>query len=210
MTHILIADDHPIFREAMVNVVTASLPEPSLSEAASLDETLTQLAENEPDLLLLDLHMPGMEGLQGVANIRNAYPFLPLIIISAEEERHFILQAISYGAMGYIPKSMPRLEMQQAITQVMSGRVFIPTSVIGSTSNHASQPKAPNLQELCLTRKQQQVLERMILGESNKQIATRLHIAETTVKAHVSAVLRKLGVQSRVQAILLLTENSKA
>ena len=159
MYNILIADDHPLFREAICNVIRSDFPDCTIIETADLDSTLLLACERDDlDLILLDLNMPGMSGLNGLMSLRNEAPTIPVVIVSAEQDKHIVLQAITYGAVGFITKSTPR--------------------------------------------KQLQVLERMAKGEANKQIAYNLDIAETTVKAHVSAILRKLNVHNRVQAIL--------
>jgi DNA-binding NarL/FixJ family response regulator len=151
--------------------------------------------------------MPGMHGLNGLINLRNEAPTIPVVIVSAEQDKQVVLQAITYGAVGFITKSSPRLQMTEAIQQILNGNVYLPPDIIrtqkpGTHRRLNENPGfAPELLQ-ALTRKQLLVLERMTKGESNKQIAYTLEIAETTVKAHVSAILRKLNVHNRVQAIL--------
>jgi DNA-binding NarL/FixJ family response regulator len=204
----LIADDHPLFREAMHNVVADAFAGSEIMETADLDATLALTrAHDELDLILLDLNMPGMHGLGGLINLRNEAPTIPVVIVSAEQDKQIVLQAITYGAAGFITKSSPRAQMSEAIDRVLKGNVYLPPDIIRTRSHsERRQPGESNLlsAELlqALTRKQLQVLERMTKGESNKQIAWHLEIAETTVKAHVSAILRKLNVHNRVQAIL--------
>ncbi|MDY0205894.1 MAG: response regulator transcription factor [Pseudomonas sp.] len=207
MYNILIADDHPLFREAICNVIRSGFPGCSILETADLDSTLLLAVEHDNlDLILLDLNMPGMSGLNGLMSLRNEAPTIPVVIVSAEQDKHIVLQAITYGAVGFITKSTPREQMTAAIEQVLNGHVYLPADIIRSTqANTRRTPReatiSPELLQ-ALTRKQLQVLERMAKGESNKQIAYNLDIAETTVKAHVSAILRKLNVHNRVQAIL--------
>ncbi|MDY7534419.1 response regulator transcription factor [Pseudomonas sp. Bout1] len=208
MYKILIADDHPLFREAIHNVISDGFPGSEVMETADLDSALvlTQ-AHDDLDLILLDLNMPGMHGLNGLINLRNESPTIPVVIVSAEQDKQIVLQAITYGAVGFITKSSPRLQMTEAIQQILNGNVYLPPDIIRSqkTGTHRRMNEnpgfAPELLQ-ALTRKQLLVLERMTKGESNKQIAYTLEIAETTVKAHVSAILRKLNVHNRVQAIL--------
>jgi len=205
---ILIADDHPLFREAIHNVIQDGFPGSEILETADLDSALTMTLENDDlDLVLLDLNMPGMHGLNGLINLRNEAPTIPVVIVSAEQDKQVVLQAITYGACGFITKSSPRAQMTEAIEQILNGNVYLPSDIIRSqkASTRRSQPNEQSIPpELlqALTRKQLLVLERMTKGESNKQIAYNLDIAETTVKAHVSAILRKLNVHNRVQAIL--------
>ncbi len=207
MHKILIADDHPLFREAICNVVAAGFPGSELLETCDLDSALGIAREHDDlDLILLDLNMPGMHGLNGLITLRNESPSIPVVIVSAEEDKQVVLQAITYGAVGFITKSSPRAQMTEAIEQILAGDVYLPSDIIRSsrTITRRTPEEAPLSPELlyALTRKQLLVLERMAKGESNKQIAYHLDIAETTVKAHVSAILRKLNVSNRVQAIL--------
>ncbi|WEK28089.1 MAG: response regulator transcription factor [Candidatus Pseudomonas phytovorans] len=208
MYKILIADDHPLFREAIHNVISDGFQGSEVMETADLDSALalTQ-AHDDLDLILLDLNMPGMHGLNGLITLRNEAPTTPVVIVSAEQEKQIVLQAITYGAVGFITKSSPRAQMIEAIEQILNGNVYLPPDIIraqkSSTSRrHNDTPNFPPEMLQALTRKQLLVLERMTKGESNKQIAYTLEIAETTVKAHVSAILRKLNVHNRVQAIL--------
>lgn len=208
MYKILIADDHPLFREAIHNVISDGFPGSEVMETEDLDSAVLMTRQHDDlDLILLDLNMPGMHGLNGLINLRNEAPTIPVVIVSAEQDKHIVLQAITYGAVGFITKSSPRLQMTQAIEQILNGNVYLPSDIIRSQkpSVRRSHSETPSLAaELlqALTRKQLLVLERMTKGDSNKQIAYTLEIAETTVKAHVSAILRKLNVHNRVQAIL--------
>ncbi len=208
MYKILIADDHPLFREAIHNVIQDGFPGSEILETADLDSALSLTLEHDDlDLVLLDLNMPGMHGLNGLINLRNEAPTIPVVIVSAEQDKQVVLQAITYGACGFITKSSPRAQMTDAIEQILNGNVYLPSDIIRSQKANTrhfqhSEPSIPPELLQALTRKQLLVLERMTKGESNKQIAYNLDIAETTVKAHVSAILRKLNVHNRVQAIL--------
>lgn len=208
MYKILIADDHPLFREAIHNVISDGFPGSEVMETEDLDSALALTRNHDDlDLILLDLNMPGMHGLNGLMNLRNEAPTIPVVIVSAEQDKQVVLQAITYGAVGFITKSSPRKQMTEAIEQILNGNVYLPSDIIrsqkGTTrrSGNDAPHFAPELLQ-ALTRKQLLVLERMTKGDSNKQIAYSLAIAETTVKAHVSAILRKLNVHNRVQAIL--------
>ncbi|MFJ3523029.1 response regulator [Pseudomonas sp. NPDC090203] len=208
MYKILIADDHPLFREAIANVISDGFPGSEVMETQDLDSALALTRDHDDlDLILLDLNMPGMHGLNGLINLRNEAPTIPVVIVSAEQDKQVVLQAITYGAVGFITKSSPRKQMTDAIEQILDGNVYLPSDIIRSQkpASRRSTSEAPHFPpELlqALTRKQLLVLERMTKGDSNKQIAFSLAIAETTVKAHVSAILRKLNVHNRVQAIL--------
>ncbi|ROM67490.1 DNA-binding response regulator [Pseudomonas brassicacearum] len=208
MYKILIADDHPLFREAIHNVISDGFPGSEVMETADLDSALALTREHDDlDLILLDLNMPGMHGLNGLINLRNEAPTIPVVIVSAEQDKQVVLQAITYGAVGFITKSSPRSQMTDAIEQILNGNVYLPPDIIRTQKSPMGRrlnenPSFPPELLQALTRKQLLVLERMTKGESNKQIAYTLEIAETTVKAHVSAILRKLNVHNRVQAIL--------
>ncbi|HAL69720.1 response regulator transcription factor [Pseudomonas fulva] len=207
MYKILIADDHPLFREAIHNVISDGFQGSEIMETADLESALTLTKDHDDlDLILLDLNMPGMHGLNGLITLRNEAPTTPVVIVSAEQEKQIVLQAITYGAVGFITKSSPRAQMIEAIEQILNGNVYLPPDIIraqkSSSRRLSDAPSFPPEMLQALTRKQLLVLERMTKGESNKQIAYALDIAETTVKAHVSAILRKLNVHNRVQAIL--------
>ncbi|MDO6460373.1 response regulator transcription factor [Granulosicoccaceae sp. 1_MG-2023] len=210
MYNILIADDHPLFREAIINVIRQEFPGCTINECEDLDGAMGITAQNdELDLILLDLDMPGMNGLNGLIGLRNAAPTIPVVIVSAEKNKQVVLQAITYGAVGFIAKSSPREQMGKALQTILDGNVYLPPDIIradgqAQTSQGGDESVRPISPELLssLTRRQLLVLERMAKGESNKQIAYNLNIAETTVKTHVSAILRKLGVYNRIQAIL--------
>ncbi|WP_444676961.1 response regulator [Halomonas sp. E19] len=203
---ILIADDHPLFRDAITRVVGDGFPGSELLETENLDDTLALTAQVEDlDLILLDLNMPGMSGLTGLIQLRNEAPTVPVAIISAEEDKNVMLQAVSCGAVGFLTKSSPKEQLVKAIAQILEGNIYLPSDIMRTTSSRPQESTERTItaeQLETLTRKQLQVLEHMTRGESNKMIAYHLNIAETTVKAHVSAILRKLGVSNRVQAIL--------
>ncbi|MEH6650839.1 MAG: response regulator transcription factor [Motiliproteus sp.] len=210
MYKLLIADDHPLFREAIADVILARYPDAEILQSENLDDAAVLANEHDDlDLILLDLNMPGMHGLNGLMQLRNESPTIPVVIISAEEEKSVVLQAMTYGAVGFIIKSLPREKMTQALEQVLAGQVYLPSDVIRSNNDNSRTNRrridenaiAPDTLN-SLTRRQLLVLERMANGESNKQIAYTLCIAETTVKAHVSAILRKLNVHNRIQAVL--------
>ncbi|WP_417595091.1 response regulator [Oceanospirillum sp.] len=216
MYKIVTADDHPMFREAIASVVRNSYPESEILEACNLDETFTLVThEADIDLVLLDLNMDGMNGFQGLMRLREAVPSTPIAIVSAEDNKKVVLQAITFGAVGFITKSSPRQQMHKALEHILNGNVYLPSDIIrgdscidkklsGAQARH-QQRQTESINPVLLsslTRRQIIVLQHMAEGESNKQIAYTLSIAETTVKAHVSAILRKLGVKNRIQAVI--------
>ncbi len=208
MYKILIADDHPLFRDAIKSVIYEKFPGSTVLETSNFYDSLQLAEENHNiDLVLLDLNMPGMEGLTGIVKMRNNHPEIPLGIISAEEDKSVVLQTVGYGAVGFITKSTSRDNMANAITQILNGQVYLPADIIRSSTAQQQNPWQKNKgldpkTMAYLTRKQLQVFERMAKGKSNKQIAYEMNIAETTVKAHVSAILHKLNVKNRIQAVL--------
>jgi len=207
-TKVLVADDHPLFREAMQQVVIKAFPEALCLEARDLDSVLQQVAEDSDlDLILLDLNMPGMSGFTGLISIRNKAPAIPILIVSALEERAIIAEATAYGASGFITKSMPRDDMIQALHAVRAGEIWLPDAQSlgaggGDSFDHGTIDPAMVARVSTLTDQQRRVLEMLVQGKSNKVIAWELGVAESTIKAHVSAILRKLQVTSRTQAVI--------
>jgi len=210
MTTLMVADDHPLFREAIAAVIAAGLPGCRLLEADSLAQAMHEAQRHEAslDLLLLDLGLPDAAGLDGLARLRDALPDLPVAILSAEQDRRTVLEAIELGAVGYIPKSTPRDDLLAALDRILEGHLYLPPQVMcrPPPTRHDSPPAPLDDRLTRLTKKQLEVLEALGHGASNKGIARKLGIAETTVKTHVSAILRRLGVTSRIQAVLLAGE----
>ena len=138
MNKILIADDHPLFRDAIKSIVTEEFEGYTMLETSSLDEAIGLVDENpDIDLILLDLNMPGMDGLTGIVKMRNHAPEIPPGIISAEEDKSVVLQTVGYGAVGFIPKSSPRATITQAIGQILDGQVYMPADIIRSGPMHS-------------------------------------------------------------------------
>ncbi|OHC65645.1 MAG: LuxR family transcriptional regulator [Rhodocyclales bacterium GWA2_65_20] len=205
---VLIADDHPLFREAMRLVVSSALGEGSeIVECESLDAALDVVRCNPAiELAMIDINMPGMDGLAGLVRLRQRAPTLPVIVVSADERHSTVEAAMSVGASGFIPKSFSREIMTEAVNAVLGGDIYLPPSLAGrDTGAHGSSPE--QLQDLAsrlalLTKQERCVLDYIVNGKSNKVVAIELNIAESTVKAHVSAILRKLKVSSRTQAVI--------
>ncbi|MEJ5208562.1 MAG: response regulator transcription factor [Lysobacteraceae bacterium] len=204
MTTILIADDHPLFRDALRRAVLQVLPQAQLVEADDVP-ALLGLAGAHPnaDLLLLDLNMPGAHGFSALAHVRAVFPMLPVVVVSAREEPALMRRAIAHGAAGFIPKSADLAMLGQALTAVLDGDTWLPPGVAanGAMLDPEEEDMARRVSEL--TPQQYRVLTMVCNGLLNKQIAYELDVSEATIKAHMTAILRKLGAQSRTQAVLL-------
>ncbi|WP_207458723.1 response regulator [Azospirillum sp. SYSU D00513] len=199
---VLIADDHPLFREALRQVVDSAFSACSYHEAKNLPDALSMATGGDFDLILLDLRMPGMNGFTGLVTMRNEVPATPIVVVSADEEPDSIHEAITFGASGFIPKSLSKEQMVQAVRNVLQGDVFLPFDHLESQGQTALDDGDFGSRIAQLTAQQRKVLEMLVRGKSNKVIAFELDLAESTVKAHVSAVLRKLNVTSRTQAVI--------
>jgi DNA-binding NarL/FixJ family response regulator len=201
-THLVIADDHPLFRDALRQAIASVIPTAKIDEAGSFEE-LTALLEQdaEVDLILLDLSMPGISGFSGLIYLRAQYPAIPVVIVSASDDVGTIRRSVDFGASGFIPKRFGVDTLRDAIPKVMDGDVWIPPDVDLSS---VADPEMTRLRDRLVTLTPQQVRVLMMLSQGllNKQIAFELGVSEATIKAHVSAILQKLGVESRTQAVI--------
>jgi DNA-binding NarL/FixJ family response regulator len=199
---ILVTDDHPLFRDAMKQALAGVAGHHAIDEAGSLDSAIAAIEKNgEPDLILLDLKMPGAQGLSGLIYLRSQYPGVPVVIVSASDEPRMIRRAMGLGASGYIPKSTPVTTICRAITRILHGDVWIPDDLcLPADPDREADDLARRL--AALTPQQVRVLMMLREGLLNKQIAFQLGISEATIKAHVSAILQKLNVDSRTQAVI--------
>jgi DNA-binding NarL/FixJ family response regulator len=200
-TGILIVDDHPLFIEALEQVIQSTFPDAAVAKASSIDAARAVLdTESRFDLVLLDLSMPGTRGLEGVIELRARYPKLPIVVISALEDARIIHEVMQCGAAGFISKSTRGGDLGRALKEVMQGSVVLPKGYQPPTVASASSDLAARI--ATLTPQQVRVLHMLRQGLLNKQIAYDLGVGETTVKAHVSEILRKLKVNSRTQAVI--------
>ncbi len=195
----IIADDHPLFRDALKQILARDMPDVELAEAGTLDEVVAAVEEKDTDLILLDLKMPGVQGFSGLIYLRAQFPDIPVVVVSASEETAIIRRAISFGASGFIPKSASAEQMQVALRAVLAGEVAVPEDV-SLEEDEETGDMARRLSTL--TPQQMRVLMMLREGLLNKQIAYELGVSEATIKAHVSAILQKLGVESRTQAVI--------
>lgn len=204
---ILIADDHPLFRSALHQALSMGLgPDARLVEAESIADLEARLTEKSDwDLVLLDLNMPGAYGFSGLVLLRGQYPQVPVVMVSAQEEAAVVVKSREFGASGFIPKSSSLETIQKAVRMVLDGDVWWPPQVNESVSVSA-EAKAASEGLASLTPQQFRVLTMVCEGLLNKQIAYELSVSEATIKAHVTAIFRKLGVRTRTQAALLLQQ----
>ena len=198
---IVIADDHPLVRGALRTSITALLGSVQIIEAGSFEELAPAVSGGDVDLVLLDLTMPGVQGFSGLLYLRASHPATPVIVVSGNEDRTVIRRCIELGASGYIPKSLDAAHMGTAIQQVLDGGSWTPDDIDLTTAPDATT--SDMVRRLAsLTPQQVRVLMMLSTGLLNKQIAYELSVSEATVKAHVSAILQKLDVDSRTQAVI--------
>ena len=199
---LVIADDHPLFRGALREAIAGMLEHVDIAEAGTFDEVAGLLESGgEVDLILLDLKMPGGRGFSGLMYLRAQYPSVPVVVVSANDDPTVIRRCMEFGASGFIPKTLGVEAMRGAIQRVLDGGVWTPPDVDLSTGSDA---ETAELMARMATLTPQQVRVLMMLSEGllNKQIAFQLGVSEATVKAHVSAILQKLAVESRTQAVI--------
>ncbi|WP_075187086.1 response regulator [Teredinibacter haidensis] len=207
MYHFHVADDHPLFRHAILEVIQRHYPDAEISQSVNLDSTIHELENNEDiDLLLLDLHMPGSTDLFGLIMVREKFPSIPVAIISAVEEVGTISRAMGHGACGYIPKSCSPQDIQQAIQVILGGDLWVPQEFKSSLTPVASEEKDLASKIATLTPQQYRVLSYMREGWLNKQIGFEMGVTEATVKAHITAIFRKLGITNRTQAVIMMKD----
>jgi len=205
---ILIADDHPLYRSALGNIIADSFDDVAVVESEDVASTVALVLERSIDLVLLDLSMPDADGLDGLRMLREASPTTPVIICSAMDDPQLVRESFKLGVSGYLPKSSGAQVTRHALQLVRSGGVYVPTEALGesidkkSAQNEGSRQAFEDSAMAALTPRQGAVLSLLERGMSNKLIARELGIGEITVKAHVSAILRKLGVENRVQAVV--------
>ena len=199
--HILVADDHPLVRGALKQALQGIIPDSGITEAGTFEDVSKTLADIDQDLVLLDLSMPGVQGFSGLIYLRAQHPATPVVIVSGNEDRAVIRRCIEFGASGFIPKSVDVDTMRAAIRAVLEGGSWTPPDV--DLSIPADKETSDLVRRLgSLTPQQVRVLMMLSEGLLNKQIAYELGVSEATVKAHVSAILQKLGVESRTQAVI--------
>lgn len=202
----LVVDDHPLFCDALSMTLNAVLDMTEIRTAESLASALRSLEDSgeRPDVVFLDLNLPDVNGLDGLLRLKAAIPGVPVIVVSSMTDPQLVSACIRAGARGYIPKNSKRDIFRAALDTISDGGVYTPDQVFISGAGDSAADAISRLSEL--TNQQTRILGLICEGKLNKQIAYDLSIAETTVKAHVTAIMRKLGVQSRTQAVLVAQE----
>ncbi len=211
---ILIGDDHVLFREGLRRLLEQLKDGVSFAEASNFDELLAMAGAGESyDLVLTDLRMPGWPGFSGIEALRDKQPNAKVVVISASEAHSDVREALENGAAGYIPKSSSVKIMLSALDLIFSGGVYVPATVLRegaeAESRVAVPPADPQLEQL-LTLRQREVLDRLREGKSNKQIAHELGLSEGTVKIHMTAIFKSLGVRNRTQAAMAFPQSHSA
>lgn len=200
---IIIADDHPLFRQALLGTLKTKLTQTTWLEAQTIEALEQQLkAHSNSDLLLLDLNIPGAHGFNTLIHVRNHFPQIPVVVVSAHEDQSTISQAMSFGAAGFVPKSTPVDDIFNAIMTVLSGDIWLPEAFQATQNHHDYGDIAERVASL--TQQQYRILMMFAQGLLNKQIAYDLNVSEATIKAHATAIFRKLDVRNRTQAVIAI------
>ncbi|WP_448565814.1 response regulator [Thalassotalea ganghwensis] len=201
---IIIADDHPLFRQALLDTLKGQLTDTLWIQAQTIAELEQQLtAHQDADLLLLDLNIPGAHGFNTLIHVRTHYPQIPVVVVSAHEEHDTIAKAMEYGASGFVPKSSPVTLIFLAIEQVLTGNIWTPENFLSDTNTQDSDIAQ---RVASLTQQQYKILMMFAQGMLNKQIAYDLDVSEATIKAHATAIFRKLNVRNRTQAVIAISQ----
>lgn len=205
MAKLIVADDHPLFRNALINAISSTFVTKATIETDSFESTCQALEQHpDTDLLLLDLHMPGNCGFLGLIQLRKNYPSLPIVVISASEDLDVIRRVMAFGASAYVPKSANPIDISTALNAVLEGELWVPQHIKKQVLNQNDSEQDLDLAAKVaqLTQQQYKVLYYLTEGWLNKQIAYDLHISEATVKAHITAIFRKLGCTNRTQVVI--------
>jgi DNA-binding NarL/FixJ family response regulator len=202
---VVIVDDHPLYRAALTEAVSAACPEGRFHEAGSVASMFDTLEQHpNADLLLLDLNLPDAHGFSALAYLRGSYPQLPVIVVSAMDDSATVHQAMAYGAQGFLSKSADAASILECVQAVLRGDVVLPSGHRDETVESPDSVALDVAERLAqLTPQQFRVLSMLCSGRLNKQIAHELQVAEATVKAHMTAIMRKLGAANRTQVVLL-------
>jgi two-component system, NarL family, nitrate/nitrite response regulator NarL len=211
---LLVVDDHTLFRRGLVALLAAHPSLRVVGEAGDASEAVRRAAELQPDLILLDNHLPGATGVQSLPGLKEAAPLARVVLLTVSEDEQDLRAALRGGASGYLLKTIEGDDLSHAIHRVMAGEPVVSPEMTGKLiaavqagPGPAAPPPSPATDAISqLSAREQEVLQQIALGASNKEIARQLSIAETTVKIHVQHILRKLGLSSRVQAAVFASK----
>ena len=201
-----VVEDHPLFCEALIMTLNQGLDEPRVTTAPNLALAVETLGQGQtPDLVILDLNLPDVAGLEGLSQIKAAAPSTPVLVVSSLNDPRIVARIMANGAAGFVPKDSNREAIVEAIRVIMDGKVHVPEGFdLQNYADDETDEEQRYIERLSdLTAQQGRILEAICEGKLNKQIAYDHSIAEATVKAHITAILRKLGVQNRTQAVLV-------
>ena len=207
----LIIDDHPLIQEIVPTVLARALGQVSVTTEATLEGGLEKAAAIEqPDLVLLDLGLPGCQGLDALSRFRKKFPQVPVVVLSATADRRLILAALEAGVRGYITKTAKPDVMIAALRLIAAGGIYVPPEALEEPMEQALAPRRRSARELDLTERQRDVLRLMLKGYNNERIAAELAIAPNTVKQHAHAIFMALGVSTRAEAVIAATRHGLA
>ena len=204
--NILVVDDHPLYRTGVVFTLHGARPDARVTECAGVEAALSELdAGLQPDLMLLDLQMPGYDGLDSLRAVRGHAPSVPVLVLSAHDDPAIVRDCIDHGAFGFLPKAAPSEQFHAALSLVLAGGVYLPPSSLSVAPPPTRlQQDAWNRLGARLTQRQRQVLIGIVQGKPNKVIARELGLSDTTVKSHVAHILDALVVSNRTEAVYAL------
>jgi DNA-binding NarL/FixJ family response regulator len=192
---VLVVDDHPLMREGITSVIQAVTDIAVVAEAANGHEAIEQFAAHRPDVTLMDLQMPQMDGLAAIAAIRQQWPNARIVMLTTFRGDAQALRALKLGAAGYLLKSLVRTELLEAIRAVHAGRRYLPREVAAALAQHVT--------DNAMSERELEVLHRVAAGSSNKRVAHELGLSEETVKSHMKNIMVKLGAKDRTHAVTI-------
>jgi len=208
MIRIIVADDHQLIREGIKKIVRGPKDMQIVGEAATLEDTLSLIAQKHPDLLILDISLPGHDGLEGLAQVRHHFPAIPVLMLSMYPEERFAARALKIGASGYLTKTMAAEELIMAIRKIISGTTYVSVRLAQILATTTSEHAAGLARHASLTERELQILAMLGAGKQVKQVAAALTISVSSVNTYRSRIFRKMGLRSNAELIRYAVENS--